>query len=174
MELPLHYLHIKNMLNLTLFGETLKEQEFSKAEKISIHPNYVSFHKSFKEQNSLIDNDYLKECIKHYLSTLNTDEKEEVVQIVRENSALCLAISLLYALKEENNTIKIQNNEFEKDLKEFIINEGLTPYFLILFFQQHFLNFDHIDLDRYENYEMDRNEYFMLLKDYLAPQTKVF
>ena len=48
MELPLHYLHIKNMLTLTLFDETLKEEEFTKVDKIAIHPNYVSYHKSFK------------------------------------------------------------------------------------------------------------------------------
>jgi len=174
MELPLHYLHIKNMLNLTLFGETLKEEEFKKVDKIAVHPNYVSYHKSFKEQDSLIDNDYLKECIKFYLSDLSVDEKEEIVQIVRENSALCLAISLLYAFKAENNTISAQNNEFEEDLRAFINTDGLTPHFLVLFFQQHFLNFDHVDLGRYENYEMDRNEYFTLLKDYLVPQARVF
>ncbi len=75
MELPLHYLHIKNMLNLALFGETLKENEFNKVDKIQIHPNYVKYHKSFKEQESLIDNDYLKECIKFYLSDLTPDKK---------------------------------------------------------------------------------------------------
>ena len=174
MELPLHYLHIKNMLNLTLFGETLKENEFNKVDKIQIHPNYVKYHKSFKEQGSLIDNDYFKECIKFYLSDLTPDEKDEIIQIVKDNNALCLAISLLYALKDQNKTINHQNNEFENDLIAFKNTEGLTPHFLILFFQQHFLNFDHIDLSRYENYELDRNEYFLLLKDYLQPQTKVF
>jgi hypothetical protein len=174
MELPLHYLHIKNMLNLTLFGETLKENDFKKVDKIQIHPNYVKYHKSFKEQESLMDNDYLKECIKFYLSDLTPDEKYEIIQIIKDNNALCLAISMLYALKNQSDTISDQNNEFENDLIAFKNTEGLTPHFLILFFQQHFLNFDHIDLSRYENYELDRNEYFLLLKDYLQPQTKVF
>ncbi len=174
MELPLHYLHINNMLTLTLFGETLKEEEFAKVDKIAIHPNYVSYHKSFKAQDSLIDNDYLKQSIKFYLSNLKALEKEEIIQIVRENSALCLAITLLYAMKNESNTVSANNNLFEKDLEIYRNSDGEVPYFLILFFQQHFLNFDHIDLSKYENYEMDRNDYFLLLKDYLQPQTRVF
>ncbi len=49
------------MLNFTLFGETLKYQEFNKVDKIAIHPNYLSYDKSFITQDSLINNDYLKE-----------------------------------------------------------------------------------------------------------------
>ena len=174
MDLPLHYLHIKNMLNLTLFGETLKEQELSKVEKIAIHPNYVNYHKSFKQQVCLIDNDYLKECIKHYLTTLDAVEKKEIIQIVRENSSLSLAITLLSSLKSNEKSIDATNNDFEREIQQFQETDGFVPHFLTLFFQQHFLNFDHIDLAKYENNEMDINEYFLLLKEYLAPQTKVF
>lgn len=66
-------------------------------------------------------------------------------------------------------SIKTIESDFETYLQK-----SEVPNSLIVFFQQHFLNFDHIDLSKYENKEIDRDEYFMLLKDYLQAQTRVF
>lgn len=171
MELPQHYMHIKNMLNLTLFGSTNKDDEFITSEKIAIHPNYVKYHKEFKEQDILVDNDYLRECIKFYLEGLNISEKKEIVKIVEENPLLVFALTILQQYRKTKNSASVKS--IEADFETYL-QKSEVPNSLILFFQQHFLNFDHIDLGKYKNNEIDRDEYFMLLRDYLQPQTRVF
>ena len=171
MQLPMHYLHIKNMLNLTLFGSTNKDTEFITSEKIAIHPNYVKYHKEFQEQDILVDNDYLRECLKFYLEGLNQSEKQEIVKIVEENPLLVFALTIMQQYKKTKKSVSVKS--IESDFETYL-QKSEVPNTLILFFQQHFLNFDHIDLSKYENNEINRDEYFMLLKDYLQPQTRVF
>lgn len=174
MDFPIHYLHLKNIFNLALFDDIIIDEKFREIKKANINVNYISYFNKFKKQDVYYDNHYLKRCITTYLTNLDFSKKSEIVQIVKENAVMGFAAFLIASMgSSEPKTIQI-DLDFQKQLSEYMKPESEAPYFLILFFMQHFLNFDHIDIEKYNSYQLNRDQYFALLSDYLQPQSKMY
>lgn len=173
MDLPLHYLHIKNMFNLTLFNDIDADQQFLNSDTIKISVEYISFFKGYQSIKNLADNKFLRESCVNYLTRLAPNEKDEIIMVIKDNPLLISSIYILYELKLGKMPSKSYEKEFEKDLETYK-NMNTVPNSISLFFQQHFLNFDRVDIFKFPNFEVNREQYFHLLKDYLKPQLEVF
>jgi hypothetical protein len=173
MDLPFNYLHIKNMLNLTLFGDLNADENFRKYKYISIRPDYIDYYQEFKKE-VLLDNKFLKYHIKQYLSIVSKHEKLEIVRILNDNIELAYAAYLLQTINQAKNNRITTDLDFESEVKLYLDSLESVPTFLTIFFQQHFLNFAHVRIEDYKNHKLNREEYFSLLNKYLHPQTEVF
>jgi hypothetical protein len=174
MDLPLHYLHIKNMLNIALFEDLEADNKFREIKKIQISPRYIDYYNIHKSQNKYHDNLHLKINISNYLSELPLNDRGDILKIVNENIELAYAGLILQLSREDGHRGIQLDFDFQKEFDVYANSENHTPHFLVMFFMQHFLNFDHVKIENYKDYKLGRTEYFMLLSDYLQPQRKVF
>ncbi|MFD1770649.1 hypothetical protein [Sphingobacterium suaedae] len=162
------------MFNLALFGDINIDEKLREIKKATLSTDYIRYYLEFKKQSEYYDNYYLKQCITIYLTNIDVSKRSEIVEIITENIDMGYAAFLIASMKDSNpKTIQI-DIDFEKVLSEYMKPENETPYFLTLFFMQHFLNFDHIDIDKYNSYQLNRDQYFALLSDYLRPQKKLY
>jgi hypothetical protein len=146
MDLPFNYLHIKNMLNLTLFGDLNADENFRKYKYISIRPDYIDYYQEFKKE-VLLDNKFLKYHIKQYLSIVSNHEKTEIVKLLNNNLELAYAAYLLHTINQAKDNRVSTDLDFESEIKLYFDSLESVPTFLIIFFQQHFLNFAHVRIE---------------------------
>src|SRR5690606_29658204 len=103
MDLPLHYLHIKNMLNIALFEDLEADNKFREIKKIQISPRYIDYYNIHKSQNKYHDNLHLKINISNYLSELPLNDRGDILKIVNENIELAYAGLILQLSREDGH-----------------------------------------------------------------------
>lgn len=167
-----HYKHIKTIFDLVLFNDRNIELKFQQSYSVSISKEFVDYRKEFLNQDVVYSNEKLSTTVLVYLSELDQKGRLEIAKIIKENSILSQCILVLFELKSGISNFDT-NSALEKELDDFI-NLGIISKFTQLFFQQHFLNFDRIDLDKFPSLKINRDEYILLLKDYLKPQLEVY
>lgn len=174
MDLPLHYLQVKNIFNLALFDDIYVDLKFREIKKATITLKYIEYYQEHRSQTKLYDNRYLKSCIYEYLSKLNHIERCDIGMIVKENPDLLYATYMYELISDSKHIDFSENFDIDDKISSYIESQIESPHFLVLFFMHHFLNFDHIEIEKYKSFQLTRDEYFKLLFAYLQPQTKLF
>lgn len=173
MNFPDHYLTIKPILDLALFGIENPEKHLSKNEKIVFSSEFSSYQSRFLSLEAPKKNELLLQTCFGYLPNLDKQAREDIVKVLLENKPVADALIIMTRLDlgllddEDQYTVN-----FDQELSEYIENKKITPS-LYLFFQKHFLDFEKINPADYQNLELTRSEYYDLLSDYMKVQSNL-
>ncbi|WP_432713625.1 hypothetical protein [Pedobacter sp.] len=114
----------------------------------------------------------LKACTQ-YLSGLDRNGREDIVKVIVENSPMAEALSMLSMLNDGVIDPEQASIKFLYGLRIFV-DENKINDSILLFFQQHFLNLERIKPSKYQDLELTRSEYLILISDYLKVQSNIF
>lgn len=173
MNFPTHYLTIKPILDLSLFGIENPEKYLSKNEKIVFSREFLSYQSRFLSLEAPKENELLLQTCFRYLPNLDKQAREDIVKVLLENEPVADALMILTRLDlgllddEDQYTVN-----FNLELNDYIEKNKINAS-LFLFLQKHFLNFERINPANYVNFELTRTEYTDLISDYLKVQSNI-
>jgi hypothetical protein len=173
MTFPNHYLAIKPIFDLCLFGIDNVEEYFATNQKLRFSNEFLFYQKEFLSKDDYGDNVLLLQTCFSYLSNVTVRTREDVVKVITDNQPLAEALVVLLMLNSGLADTQQAAKKFQQDLIAFIKEKTINES-ILLFFQQHFLNFERIDITSYQNFELNRSEYLLLVSDYLKIQSKIF
>jgi hypothetical protein len=173
MDYPTHYLAIKPIFDLCLFGIENAEEHFATSQKLKFKEEFLAYHKEFLSKEDYCDHELLLQTCYRYLSNIPLGIRKDIVKVITDNQPFSEALIVLSMLNYGLPNPEQAARKFQHGLLEFI-GENKTNEFLILFFQQHFLNFERLDPAKYQNFELNRLEYLLLVADYLKIQSEIF
>ena len=174
MNFPSHYLPIKSIFDLSLFGTENPEEDLLRYNKVAFSKEFSSYQIKFLSIDAGDGNEILfKTCVR-YLPNIDKQAREDIVKVLLENepvaSALMIMTRLDLGLLDDEDQYTVN---FDRELSEYIENKKITPS-LHLFLQKHFLDFKKINPAGYQHFEITRSEYYDLLSDYTKVQSPLF
>lgn len=172
MNFPDHYLTIKPILDLSLFGIENPEKYLSKKKKIVFSREFSSYQSRFLSLEAPKENELLLQTCFRYLPNLDKQAREDIVKVVLENKPVADALMILTRLDMGLLDPKQYTAIFHCELNDYIEKNKINAS-LFLFLQKHFLNFERINPANYENFELTRTEYTDLISDYLKVQSNL-
>jgi hypothetical protein len=172
MNIPDHYLTIKPILDLSLFGIENTEKYLSENEKIVFSKEFLTYQSEFLSNEAPGENDILLKTCVCYLRNLDKHAREDIVKVLLENKPVADALMMLTRLELGLLDPEQYTANFEGELNDYIEKNKVTPS-LFLFLQKHFLNFERINPANYKNFELTRTEYTDLISDYLNVQSNL-
>lgn len=172
MNFPDHYLTIKPILDLALFGIENPEKHLSKEEKIVFSREFLSYQSRFLLLEAPKENELLLETCFRYLPNLDKQARADIVKVVLENKPVADALMILTRLDMGLLDPEQYTAIFHCELNDYIEKNKINAS-LFLFLQKHFLNFERINPANYENFELTRTEYTDLISDYLKVKSNL-
>lgn len=162
-----YQMHLKNILDLTLFGAKNIDESFADSEAIRFSEEYINYFLRYRKEDSTVDNYLLSKNCLLYLHELTDEQKIEISRFFYDYRGI---LRFIYT---EKDSMKLKNHsmaslfelEFESYFKANHISDNILQFFQIYFSQ-----FKNVDLNVFSNYEIDKNDYLLLLKFYLSPQ----
>lgn len=173
MDFPSHYLAVKPIFDLSLFGIEDAEGHFSSNETLAFSQEFLSYQKEFLANDGSGDHELLLHNCFRYLSNVPKNVRRDIIKVIDENEPLAEALMLLSMLNDGSGDPEQGNIKFQVGLRTYLEDNKINEC-IILFFQQHFLNLGRIEPTNYENFELSRAEYLLLVSDYLQIQSQIF
>lgn len=173
MDFPIYYLTIKPIFDLSLFGIEDVEGHFSINETLVFSQKFLSYQEEFLTYEDHVDHEILLQTCYHHLLIINKDARKSVVNLILENEPLSEALIMTSMLSDGLINPELGSIKYLVGLRTYIEEKKISES-MILFFQQHFLNFERIKPTNYKNFELSRPEYLRLVSDYLQIQSQVF
>jgi hypothetical protein len=174
MIFPSHYLSIKPIFDVSLFGVDNAENNFSKNDTIEFSKEFLTYQTGFLSIDAPEENDILLQTCFHYLPSLDKQARADIVKVLLENTVIVEALMIMtrldLGLLDDEGQYAVN---FDRELSDYVENKKITPS-LYLFLQKHFLNFERIEPAKYQNFELTRSEYYDLLSDCMKVQSNVF
>lgn len=173
MDFPSHYLAVKPIFDLSLFGIEDAEAHFSINETLTFSQEFLSYQEGFFGDEDHRDHELLLQTCFRHLSNIPKDARRDITTVIIENELLAEALIMLSMLNEGLIDPEQGNIKFHIGLRTYL-EENKINECIILFFQQHFLNFERIEPTSYKNFELNRADYLRLVSDYLQIQSQIY
>lgn len=173
MNFPSHYLPIKSIFDLSLFGTENLEEYIIRYDKVAFSKEFSSYQSKFLSIDAREDNEILFNACVRYLPNINKQAREDLVKVLLENEPVADALKIMTRLDLgllDNENQYTEN--FDRELREYIEYKKITPS-LYLFLQKHFLDLKKINPADYQNLEMTPSEYYDLLSPYMKVQSSI-
>ncbi|RNL56140.1 hypothetical protein [Pedobacter jejuensis] len=171
MNFPSHYLPLKSIFDLSLFGTENPAEDLLRYNKVAFSKEFSNYQSKFLSTDPREGNEILfKTCVR-YLPNIDKQGREDIVKVLLENEPVAGALKIMTRLNMgllEDEDLYTEN--FDRELREYIENKKITPS-LYLFLQKHFLDFEKINPADYQNLEITLSEYYDLLSIYMKVQS---
>ncbi|MCT1529963.1 hypothetical protein M3B46_03085 [Sphingobacterium daejeonense] len=158
--------HLKNIFDLTVFGELNIENKYAKIDEISLCSHFLNCYEDWVENRALSVYSLFESNVIKYLNQLDYDEKIEICWLIQENPRI-----MLFIYESENLHIDKQKSEsiasiIDHDINIYL-NSETPPISIIKFFTLHFLNIEKSFKKIVRNNSLSLVSYEELIQQYL-------
>ncbi|GEM_PF-5697881 len=158
--------HLKNIFDLTLFGELNIEKKYAKIDEICLCSQFLNHYEDWIESKALSIYNLFESNVTKYLNQLDNDEKIEICWFIQEKPRI-----MWFIYKSENLHADKQKSEsiasiIDHDINIYL-NSDTAPISIIKFFTLHFLNIEKSFKKIVRNNSLSQVSYEELIQQYL-------
>ncbi|WP_207536286.1 hypothetical protein [Desertivirga arenae] len=166
MPRPSHYLSIKPIFDIAVFGFPEVESYLKKNGKVKFCYIFVLYQNLSGTYDNVTLNENLIATCSFYFSVSEKKDRKDLVRVIQDHPESVQAMISSMLVKDrfldEERAYKMLNQGFED-----FINFNISNDYVLNFFNHYFSNLQQINPQSYENMELDLKQYMSLISEYL-------